>query len=330
MIARRNDWCRSPVKLVVSRFLLLLLSLSMAVAAPVLWRPANPSVLVIGSGPAPNPPYRFVKEEKGGTNPKVWVRDASGREWIVKWGPEVHSDTFGSRLAAAAGYFAAPVFYVRQGHITGTHNLERAKSEIGKLGEFANARFKLIRPEYHFTPGGWRWDKNPFLASAQGRRQLNGLKILMMLTSNWDGKDARDGSEANTAIFVHGPTQFYAFDDWGATLGSWGHYFTRDKWDCKEFADQDGKFVKGIDKHGFIEWGYSGKHTKDLTEEITPEDAAWILARLQAIGRARMQAGLRASGATPKVATCLAWSLQDRILQLRDIVRLSRQIHGRR
>src|SRR6266446_1807408 len=51
-----------------------------------------------GKERAPIPPFQFIKEGFGGTNPKVEIRDARGMTWTVKFGPEVHSETFGTRM----------------------------------------------------------------------------------------------------------------------------------------------------------------------------------------------------------------------------------------
>src|SRR4051812_24839961 len=58
-----------------------------------------------GRGHEPAPPFHFVEEHDTGSQPCVSVRDASGRTWRVKWGQEVHTEVFGTRLAWALGYF---------------------------------------------------------------------------------------------------------------------------------------------------------------------------------------------------------------------------------
>src|SRR5437667_10840677 len=66
----------------------------------VLWNPPKPLTVTDwiwgpgGEARAPLPPFRFVKENLGGTNPKINVSDARGTLWIVKFGGEVHTDTF--------------------------------------------------------------------------------------------------------------------------------------------------------------------------------------------------------------------------------------------
>jgi hypothetical protein len=79
-------------------------------ADAVLWQnPGPPGSRDLRYGPGgramePRAPFTFVKEDSSGSNPKVLVRDANGREWDIKFGVEARPDTFCSRLAWAAGY----------------------------------------------------------------------------------------------------------------------------------------------------------------------------------------------------------------------------------
>src|SRR5580704_9549334 len=129
--------------------LILWASLGVRLIAQVLWvepRPVTASDWTWGPGGremAPQPPFQFKKEKLDGTNPKVEVSDGAGRNWTVKFGSEVSSDTFAPRLLNALGYAAEPTFFVRSGSIDGVHNLKRAKHFISKNGAFQNARFKL-------------------------------------------------------------------------------------------------------------------------------------------------------------------------------------------
>jgi hypothetical protein len=170
---------------------------------------------------APKPPFSFLREEFEGSAPKVMVRDANQRQWSVKFGPEAHADTFCSRLAWALGYYVTPTHYVPEGMISGARDLERAAKFIDRQGAFRAARFQLraSEPKYLRTVD-WAWDDNPFL----GEPELNGLKILVMLVSNWDDKDSRDSSSrgSNTAIYQRGDTYICFINDWGGAMGSWG------------------------------------------------------------------------------------------------------------
>ena len=292
----------------------------------ILWQPPGAIGLndwIWGAGGevrAPKPPFEFVDEDFHGTNPKIRVRDAKGDQWTVKFGGENHGDVFASRLLFALGYLTQPNYYVAGGTISGVHDLKRAKPFVGRDGSFRFARFKLRDHKMlkQVEGDGWSWNDNPFV----GTPQLNGLKILMMLTSNWDAKDARDGEGSNTSIFAQpkadaGP-RYYAFDDWGATMGKSGGFFERDKWDPEGYQAQTRNFAR-LAPGGRIEWGYRGKHDSDITSGISVDDVRWLLTYLSRITDEQLRAGLRASGATePDIATYTR-SLRERIAQLQRL-----------
>ncbi len=273
-----------------------------------------------GEARAPQAPFEFIEEDFNGTNPKVKVRDAKGDHWIVKFGGEDHSDVFAARLLFAMGYAAQPAYFVRSGVIVGVHGLKRAKPFIGKQGEFAYARFKLHESKKITRVEGldWSWIDNPFV----GTHELNGLKILMMLLSNWDAKDSRDRKGSNTAVYAKsspsGDQLLYSFDDWGATLGTWGGFFSRDKWNADGFSRQTRAFASSGDGHT-IRWGYRGKHGRDVTSGIRIEDIRWLLTYLSGVTDEELRSGLQASGATPPEIAAYAGSLRERISQLQRL-----------
>ena len=171
-----------------------------------IWRdPGAVESLDLAAGPggqdgAPEPPFAFIEEHLGGSQPCVSVRDRRGRVWRVKWGHEVQVETLATRLAWAAGYFVEICYYVAAGHIAARAMLRRATEAIDPEGRFTAARFELDDPAIikHFDEHSWAWHDNPFV----GSRELNGLKIVMMWLSNWDAKDVRDVARgSNTAIF---------------------------------------------------------------------------------------------------------------------------------
>ena len=269
----------------------------------------------------PRPPFTFKEEDKEGSNAKVKVKDAAGRNWGVKWGSEVHSEVFASRMAWAAGYYTEPTYFVKSGKINAATKLDRAKKYIKSDGSFTDARFELKEDGIKKLKNeeSWRWDQNPFV----GTKELNGLKIIMMLTSNWDSKDQRDVSRgSNTAIFKYKATGelHYVFTDWGGSMGKWGGVLSREKWDCEGFSDQNAKFIKGV-KNNSVEFGYSGQRTDDIREGIRVSDVRWLLKYIGRISDAQIRAGLLASGATQEEAKCFVSAIRDRIYKLEGAAR---------
>jgi len=295
----------------------------------ILWNDPKPATLADwiwgpgGEALAPRPPFRFIKENLGGTNPKIDVVDARGAMWIVKFGGEVRTETFSARFLSAVGYVTEPIYFVPSGIIAGAHDLKRARPFVSKGGQFRCARFKL-RDESKLAYADdfqWSWIANPFL----GSHELNGLKILMMLLSNWDAKDTRDGDGSNTAVFLQPasqpPTYLYSFTDWGASLGSWGGFFKRDKWDVSAYERQTRDFIKDV-RNGTIVWGYDGKHGHDIADGITLSDVRWLLPYLSRITDEELRAGFVASGATVATAERFTRSLRSRIAQMERITEI--------
>lgn len=311
------------------RYLLVLamMAISMHGAPRLLWRdPGRIERLNLAAGPggearAPKPPFRFIREDSSGTSPKVHVRDRTGARWSVKWGEEVKAETFASRLAWATGYFVEPVYYVRRGRISGVRGLGRADRFVDKRGYFRDARFELIDPSRRYLQTiGWTWEQNPFV----GTRELNGLKILLMFTSNWDNKDARDAT-SNTAIVVEGAGEerpaLYMVTDWGGSMGKWGNFFTREKWDCDAYAKQSPDFIRAV-KEGDVKFGFTGKHDGEFKDEIGVRDVRWIMRYLGRISDRQIRSALRASGASPHEEQCFARAMRLRLRQMRQVARL--------
>jgi hypothetical protein len=295
----------------------------------VIWRDPGPAEsLDLAAGPggrdgAPVPPFHFVEEHGTGSFPCVSVRDARGRAWRVKWGNEVHTETFAARLAWAAGYFVEVNYFVPSGSIEGAGTLQRAGECIAQDGSFQNARFELDEPGVvkHFDEHSWAWDDNPFV----GTRELNGLKIVMMLLSNWDNKDVRDVARgSNTAIFEYRMERDvlearYLIIDWGAALGTWGsNVLSRGRWDSAAFAAQNDQFVLGLDGDHVL-WGYKGQRTADAVMGINRSDVHWLYTYLGRLSDDQLAAGLRASGGTETDIADFTIALRARIDRLKDV-----------
>lgn len=271
-----------------------------------------------GPSHAPAPPFTFEDEEGSGTTPKIKMKDAHGRQWTVKFGQEASPDTFCTRMAWAMGYYAPPTYYVESGTVDGAKPLQRARGVIDKSGRFEAARFQLRTKDPKFLKTiSWSWEDNPFLKTPE----LGGLKVLLMLLSDWDNKDVRDAESrgTNTAIYQHGPNLYYFIDDWGGSMGSWGKFFTRSKWNADHFLSQSDNFVKlDGDK---LEWGYVGQHSRLLKDGVTREDVRWLLQRLGRVTDQHLSDALLASGATPDESAKYVRALRMRIEALTRVAK---------
>jgi hypothetical protein len=292
----------------------------------VIWRdPGAVERLDVRNGPgghdgAPASPFRFVEEHLTGSQPCVSVNDARGRCWRVKWGNEVRSENFAVRLAWACGYFAETTYFVSSGSIEGATDLQRARACVGPDCRFTEARFELDEPAVKkmFEEHSWAWNDNPFV----GTPQLQGLKIIVMLLSDWDTKDRRDVARgSNTAIFEHRLSALrrearYLITDWGGSMGRWGgNIVTRGRWDPEGFETQTPEFVKGVDA-GVVMFGYVGQRTQDVAEGIRTSDVAWLYRSLGRLTDEQLRDALDASGATDEDADRFRRALRERINQL--------------
>jgi hypothetical protein len=273
---------------------------------------------------SPTPPFQFIEEHTSGSQPCISVRDAPGHRWRVKWGGEVHSETFAVRLAWACGYFSEVTYFVKAGDIHGASDLRRARVCIEPDGTFCDARFELDDPDVRklFEEHSWAWDDNPFI----GTPELNGLKIVVMLLSNWDTKDRRDVARgSNTAIFEHRRSGWprearYLLTDWGGSMGKWGsNIATRGRWDPDGFEQQTPQYVTGV-KDGWVQFGYVGQRTADVARNISISDVRWFAPYLSRLDEAFLRQALLASGATDNEAERFTHALLARIEQLEALI----------
>lgn len=269
-----------------------------------------------GPGYVPAPPFEFVEELMTGSHPGVAVRDAKQRLWRVKWGYEAKPESFCVRFAAACGYFAEVTHYVASGRIDGATQLTRARASVADDGSFTDARFELEDRSVRmlFEEHSWAWHDNPFV----GTRQLDGLKIVVMLLSNWDSKDRRDVSRgSNTAIFEYPVSRFasearYLITDWGGAMGKWGAtVVSRGRWDVTGFEAQTPAFVAAV-HDGVVDFGYQGQRP-EIGRAIPAAHVRWFYRKARRITEPALRTGLLASGATEEEAARFARALMARI-----------------
>ena len=296
-----------------------------------IWRdPGAVESLDLAAGPggrdgAPEPPFVFIEEHFGGSQPCVSVRDRRGRVWRVKWGHEVQVETLATRLAWAAGYYAEICYYVADGRIADARDLRRASAAIDAQGQFTAARFELDDPAIikHFDEHSWAWHDNPFVGSPE----LNGLKVVMMWLSNWDAKDVRDVARgSNTAIFEvvepgsrrHRREARYLIIDWGGALGRWGSIVRRGRWDCEGFTAESDQLVAGDDGE-FVRFGYTGQRTADIATGIRVTDVRWLMRTLGRLSDHQIATAIEASGGTAEEMACFTAALRRRLDHLQAV-----------
>ncbi|HKR01689.1 MAG TPA: hypothetical protein VJT09_13500 [Pyrinomonadaceae bacterium] len=254
----------------------------------------------------------FIKAEKGGYSPKFRVRDARGREWVAKLGKEAQSETAAVRLLWAVGYQTEINYLVPCVHIPGA---PKPRKKVGRCeGDgFANVRFEA-RLENVERTGQWKWKRNPFV----GRRELQGLIVMMGLLNNWDIKDSNNvvlympaGSGSRVA------ESLYAISDLGATFGRTGNVpffwrFTRSRNNPKDYAQA--RFIDKV-KGNRVAFRYGGKN-RGLFKNITVEDARWIGGLLSRLSQRQIADAFRAANYDSAEVRLLTDAVRRRINEL--------------
>jgi hypothetical protein len=272
---------------------------------PVMWRaPANIGSrnLYLGPGGAAMRPdlrfIRFIKEENGGYSKKFRIRDGSGREWVAKIGKEAQSETAAVRLLWAAGYETEINYLIPLLTIPGK-------------GTFENVRLEA-RPSSEKRLDEWKWDENPFV----GSREFQGLKVMMLLMSNWDIKDTN-----NQIVSVRETNKLrYIISDLGATFGKTGHLpflwrITRSRNNPEDY--KKATFVEDIDDN-LVDFRYGGKK-REIFDDITVSQARWIGGLLSRLSRQQIRDAFRAANYSPEEVGILSEAVIDRIDELVSI-----------
>lgn len=269
---------------------------------PVLWNaPEDISSrdLYLGPGGTAMKPnlrrIRFIKEEKGGYSKKFRIRDASGRVWVAKIGKEAQSETAAVRLVWAIGYETEVNYLVPRLTIPGK-------------GAFEDVRLEA-RPRSEKRIVEWKWQENPFT----GTKELQGLKTMMLLLSNWDIKDSN-----NQIIKVLGTNKLrYIISDLGATFGKTGTLpvvwrFTRSRNKPEDY--EKAKFIEGV-KGNIVNFRYGGKK-REIFDDITVAQARWLGDLLSGLSRQQISDAFRAANYNREEVEILTDAVLDRIDQL--------------
>jgi hypothetical protein len=308
------------------------------VGTPVIWRdPGNISRRNLTFGPgsaelAPAAPFTFLKEEITGDSAKFDVTDARGVVWVVKVGPEAQAETVATRLVWAVGYFADEAYYVEGAEVRNLPKLSRGMEFINKGGIVRAARFEPKRKDVR-RGANWDWEANPFLKT----RELDGLKVLMVLLANYDTRLAN-----NKILTTKNPDTGvlegrYVATDIGATFGKIGGLGS--KRSKNSLADYRlNKFIIGVE-NGYVKFDYdttpkkmgmfasmfkpSYKSSQEKKERamrtITVENAKWIGSLLAQLSDEQLRDAFRAAKYDQQTMDGFIAVLRDWINQLNKL-----------
>ena len=274
---------------------------------PVMWRePADIATrdLFLGSGGETLKPdlsrITLIKKEKGGWSTKYRVRDGSGREWVAKIGREAQPETAAVRLMWGVGFFADVDYLVPSVRIEGLDET------------LENVRFGA-RPKEIKRVSSWQWSNNPFT----GKREFQGLKIMMAILDNWDIKD--DNNRILAVRNDNGEIELrYVVHDLGAAFGkSEGALWqkTRSRNDPAGYAKSN--FIDKV-KNDRVDFHFNSK-LNNLFDDITVEDAKWMGHWLSQLSDRQIEDAFRAANYRSEDVKLLAGAFRERIKELVEL-----------
>jgi hypothetical protein len=231
----------------------------------------------------------------------------------------------------AVGYNAEESYYFDRVRVNGMRRLSRGRQYV--TGELVRgARFEPRRE--NVEPGDhWDWGKNPF----KDTRELNGLKVLMVLLNNWDVR------KNNTILYVKDPRTNqveaqYTVTDLGATLGASGAILGRHRSKNNLNDFQKARFVRKIDDKGRVKFDYDIKPQKlglitvlyppyffgqrranNIMHSVPVEHAAWMGLQLAQLSDEQLRDGFRAAGYDRRLTEGYVRALRNRIDQLTEL-----------
>jgi len=296
----------------------------------VLWRnPADIASRNLFYGPGgeknqPHGPYTFVKEDLDGSNPKFVVRDRDGVKWKVKLGLEARPETVATRLVWAVGYFANEDYFLPSLRVKGMPpRLHRGQNLIAPDGSIPDVRLKREEKDEKKI-AYWRWRDDPF----NGTRELNGLKIMMSLVNNWDLKDD------NNAIYQAPSEQVYMVSDLGASFGSPGYSWPKQKSKGNLDSYSRSQFIDKVTPE-FVDFHvptrpallyavalpqFIGRlRLRGTCKQIPRSDARWMGQMLGRLSQHQIRDAFHAAGYSPLEVEGYSRVVESRIVQLKSL-----------
>ncbi len=277
-----------------------------------------------GQKHVPQFPVKFVREDREGGSPKFDVVDASGKKWRAKLGPEAQAETVATRLLWAVGYVANEDYLVPDLVVQDLPHLHRGREFVSPGGHLHNVRLQRHPPGEHKgkKEGNWEWRHNPFT----GTRELNGLRVMMALISNWDlvtnNTAIREGKKGEL---------LYEVSDVGASFGKTGRGYRDSTSKNNLAAYRQAKFIKKVTPeyvdfnfptHPPILYVFDLKLFFDLVgprwigHHIPRADVRWIASLLGQLSPQQIRDAFRAAGYSPQEVEAFAIAVEARIAAL--------------
>jgi len=304
---------------------------------PVLWHsPGDIRSRNLFFGPggekhAPHTVFTFVKEDMNGTNPKFDVHDENGIKWKVKSGVEARPETVASRLVWAVGYSANEDYFMPVLHVENLPaHLHRGQNLVGPGGTFQNVRLKRELKDEKKV-GVWQWRSNPFTNT----RELNGLRVMMALISNWDVKDANNAVyEEKHSEGSEGPEHVYMISDLGASFGTTGRSWTHtgSKGNLKAYSHS--RFISKVTER-YVDFNFPTRPAaififtpreffsrvglRWIGKNIPIKDAQWMGQLLAQLSPEQIHDAFRAAGYSPEEVEGFSKVVEGRIAQLNKL-----------
>lgn len=272
--------------------------------------------------------FKFLKEDRKGSNPKFEVQDSSGTTWKVKMGVETRPETVATRLVWAVGYRTQEDYFMPEIQVTSLPaRLHRGRELIEPGGVVPNVRLERD-PDDVVKLGNWRWKDGPFA----GTRELNGLRVLMALINNWDLKDVNNGvftpKNRNPRDI---PQRIYMVTDLGASFGTNGIGRGHEKSRGNLTSYQNSRFITKTQSDE-VDFATPGKPTpwalvspphyiyrmklRWLGRDIPREDAKWMGRLLSRLSKKQLRDAFRAAGYEPPAAEAFTQVVETRVAAL--------------
>ena len=250
------------------------------------------------ASPDPQGDYQFVARDTTGKSPGYDVRDAQGRLWSVKLGPEAQSEVVVSRLLWAAGYFQPATYYLPSWTLVGTTDPNpQPRGPVPARGRGRDQKSSR-----------WSWSSNPFV----GTTPLRGLFVLMVMVNNWDLKTQQNPLYELTGDGA-APLRRYVVRDLGASLGSTRWFFPGSKSNVDDFERE--RFIHSV-RDGQVRFHYRGAWREPpLKRGVAPADVRWIAERLARLTPAQWSDAFRAAGYTETDAQRYVIRLREKVTE---------------